>query len=126
MMYKILLRECEIFAYHGVHEFERRDGQLFLIDAEIDCMHEGEFRDDLSDTIDYTKVYEIVQKEMANPSQLLEVVVQRIIHALFVKAPNIEKVMVRLTKKNPPIEGFKGSLGIEITREREKIRNNRL
>lgn len=125
-MYKILLKECEIFAYHGVHEFERKEGQLFLIDAELDCMHEGDFADDLSDTIDYTAVYSIIKKEMDSPAQLLEVVVQRMIKSLFEYSPSIEKVMVRLTKKNPPIEGFKGSLGIEMIREREKVRNNRL
>ena len=36
----IELRAIELFAYHGVLEHERRDGQRFFVDVELD--YEGE------------------------------------------------------------------------------------
>jgi 7,8-dihydroneopterin aldolase/epimerase/oxygenase len=45
----------EVFGYHGVYEEERRNGQLFLFDVQLDVGERGA-GDVLADAIDYTKV----------------------------------------------------------------------
>ena len=59
--------------------------------------------DSLEDTISYADVFEIVKKEMAIPSKLLEHVAGRIISALRKTYPAIENIELKLSKNNPPM-----------------------
>ena len=53
----IELRAIELFAYHGVLEHERRDGQRFFVDAELDYADAASAaRDRIEDAIDYREV----------------------------------------------------------------------
>jgi len=49
------LHGLEVFGYHGVYEEERRNGQLFLFDVQLDVGDRGA-DDDLGAAIDYTQV----------------------------------------------------------------------
>ena len=52
---KIELRGLEVFGYHGVEEQERRLGQPFLYDVELEVGERGA-SDRLEEAVDYTKV----------------------------------------------------------------------
>jgi dihydroneopterin aldolase len=52
---KIELRGLEVFGYHGVEEPERRLGQPFLYDVELEVGERGA-SDRLGEAVDYTKV----------------------------------------------------------------------
>ena len=53
----IEIRGLEVFAHHGVHEHERRDGQTFLFDVRLECAPRGPSEsDDLEDAVDYGAV----------------------------------------------------------------------
>ncbi len=52
---KIELRGLEVFGYHGVEEQERRMGQPFLYDVELEVGERGA-SDRLEEAVDYTKV----------------------------------------------------------------------
>lgn len=49
------LRGLEVFGHHGVYEEERRDGQLFLFDVQLDVGDRGA-DDDLARVVDYSRV----------------------------------------------------------------------
>jgi 7,8-dihydroneopterin aldolase/epimerase/oxygenase len=49
------LRGLEVFGRHGAYEHERREGQLFLFDVQLDVGERGA-DDDLGHAVDYTKV----------------------------------------------------------------------
>jgi dihydroneopterin aldolase len=49
------LHGLEVFGYHGAYEEERRTGQLFLFDVQLDVGDRGA-DDDLAKAIDYTQV----------------------------------------------------------------------
>lgn len=105
----------QIHAHHGVMEQERIVGADFSLDLEIYT----DFRrametDNLSETISYADIYEIVKKEMAIPSQLLEHVGGRIVKALKQTFPSIDSIKLRLTKVNPPLGADCEGMGIEI------------
>ncbi|MBQ4083182.1 MAG: dihydroneopterin aldolase, partial [Bacteroidaceae bacterium] len=55
--------------------------------------------------VNYAEVYEVVRREMAVPSQLLEHVCGRIATALLDAFAPLQRVRVSVTKRNPPIEG---------------------
>jgi dihydroneopterin aldolase len=59
--------------------------------------------DELSGTVNYAAVYEVVKAEMQVPSKLLEHVVMRIARRLLDEFPLVEQVEICLTKVNPPM-----------------------
>ena len=54
---RIEIRGLRVFAYHGVLEEERRDGQTFVLDVWLECApsRAGE-TDDLADAVNYAAV----------------------------------------------------------------------
>ena len=83
---------------------------------------EAALADDLNKTVDYVKVVEIVKREMAIRSKLIEAVGKRIVDALHTEllismqrmGEYFPKVKVIITKLNPPINGVVESVSIEI------------
>jgi 7,8-dihydroneopterin aldolase/epimerase/oxygenase len=61
--------------------------------------------DNLKDTVDYVDVYNIVKKEMATRSHLIEHVAKRIANSVKKSFASVEKLSVEVIKKNPPIGG---------------------
>lgn len=100
----ILLENVRLYAYHGVGEQERIVGNHYLINLKIKINVIDAVRSDsLEDTISYADVFEMVKKEMAIPSKLLEHVAGRIISALRKTYPAIENIELKLSKNNPPM-----------------------
>ena len=103
---QIELRNLTFYAYHGVLPEERSQGNAFVVDLTLDAdVRRAVYTDALSDTINYAEVYEVVAREMAIPSQLLEHVCGRIAVALLDSFVALQRVRVCVAKKNPPIEG---------------------
>lgn len=60
-MDKIILTGISAIGFHGVHDFEKKNGQLFSVDLEINLdLTKAGSSDNLSETIDYSLVVEIV------------------------------------------------------------------
>ena len=96
----------EFHAFHGCLEQERRDGNTFVVDFLGKMTGKKAAKsDDLKDTADYSKIYEIVAAEMAKPSNLLENVAGRIVDAIVNAGFGFWYVQVRVSKKNPPVGG---------------------
>ena len=78
-MGKIILKDIEIYAYHGYYAEEEKTGGKFLVnlEMEVDFEEAGE-SDDLNDTYNYQLAYDIVTHEMKSRSAILENVGTRI------------------------------------------------
>ena len=62
-MHKIKLHNIEIFAYHGVYDYEREYGQNFYVDIEyIPRKDINLSNDDITDVIDYTDLIDSCNK----------------------------------------------------------------
>ena len=73
----------KFYACHGVSPQETRVGNTFVVNLCIDgSLEKAVASDDLEDTINYAVVYEVVKREMAIPSKLLEHAAGRILAAL--------------------------------------------
>lgn len=120
MMDKIYLNQMKFYGYHGVFPEETRLGQRFNVDlvVELDLQQAGE-KDDLSFSIDYSKLYnlcrEIVEGE---PLNLVEAVADRIANETLVRFEQVVACTVKVTKPDPPIPGHYESVAVEITRSR--------
>ena len=89
-------------AYHGVLEQEHVVGNDYCLDVRMKYdISKAMLSDNIEDTLNYAKAYELIRKEMMIPSRLLEHVAYRIGSRLMKQFPEIENIDIRLTKKNP-------------------------
>ena len=119
-MGKILLEDIELYSFHGHYPEERKIGGRYLVTIELDtAFDEAELSDKLADTYDYQKAYEIVKQEMMIPSSLLEHLANRIAGRLLEASKLVWSAKVRVSKMNPPLEGYVKAVSVEIKKERK-------
>ncbi|BAG83319.1 MAG: dihydroneopterin aldolase [Candidatus Azobacteroides pseudotrichonymphae] len=100
------LKEMVFHAHHGVMEQERKVGNTYVLDLKIHFdFYKAVNTDNLNDSINYISIYELVKKEMAVPSHLIENIAGRIIRRIQIDFPKIKQIELRLAKKNPPFGG---------------------
>lgn len=114
MKHSISVEDIKLYAYHGCLEEEGLIGGQYSIDVYIETeFTEAAEKDDLSQTIDYVWVNQIVKQEMAIRSKLIETVGLRIINRLKNAAKSSEfKVVIK--KMRPPINGDVSFVSIGI------------
>ena len=59
--YTIRIPKLKLFGYHGCYEKEKKEGQEFEIDIEINFKDENQGWRKLGDTIDYSDLYSIIK-----------------------------------------------------------------
>lgn len=106
-MGQVSLEGMEFFAKHGYYEEERVIGNKYTVDVIIDIdFSEAAAEDKLEGTVNYEKVYEIVSEVMGNEAKLLEHLAGKMIKSIKSHFPSIKKVLVKVSKHNPPIKGL--------------------
>jgi dihydroneopterin aldolase len=94
----IEVRGLELHGFHGATEKERRDGQTFLFDVELEADAAGAETDLLADTIDYREVVACVREVSdARAYALLEALARAVADALLARVP-AARVRVRVRK----------------------------
>ena len=102
----IKLQNIRTFSFHGCLMEESKIGSDYSIDLEIKTdMRKSAVSDELHDTVDYVHLNKVVVEEMAIRSKLLEHVAHRIIKRIFDEIPAVSRVIVSVSKLNPPIGG---------------------
>lgn len=106
-----------VHAWHGALEQERQVGNEFIVDIMLVYpAQEAIEKDNLSGTVNYAEVIEVVKAEMARPSQLLEHVCGRIAEALTGRWPEIVRGSVKVAKPKPPIPGVQlDEVAVEVS-----------
>ena len=111
----IRLEKLRVRAFHGVLPQERIVGGDFIVTLRIGYpWQQAMDTDDVGDTLNYAAVYELVKREMAVPSQLLEHVAGRIVKALSSDFPLITSIDLWLTKVMPPMGADCDGAGVEL------------
>ena len=114
-MAKILIEGIKSYAHHGCMKEEALIGGNYIVDVCLEAdLNKPSKSDKLRETIDYVIVYEIVKKEMAIRSKLIEHVAKRIADKLKNKFPKTASIEVKVTKLNPPIPGEVEKVSIVI------------
>ena len=102
----IRLKNIRTFSYHGCLVEESKIGSDYRVDLEIKAdLIKSSVSDELADTVDYVHLNKIVVEEMAIRSKLLEHVAKRIITRVFREIPEVSRIVLEVSKINPPIGG---------------------
>jgi dihydroneopterin aldolase len=116
----IKLKNIRTFSYHGCLVEESKIGSDYRVDLEVKTdLRKSCISDQLTDTVDYVLLNQIVVEEMAIRSELLEHVAHRIIVRVFGEAPEVSRIKIGVAKINPPIGGDVEAVTIEL----EEYRN---
>ena len=100
----IAIEGIKLYAYHGCLEEEALTGGRYIVDVFLETsLEKAATTDELGETIDYVKVYEIVKAQMAIRSKLIEHVAKRISEEIKKEFKPLDRVEVRVTKLNPPM-----------------------
>jgi dihydroneopterin aldolase len=110
----------ECYGHHGVFDFEKRDGQTFVIDLSLGvATGPAAASDDLRDTVDYGSLVGSVKAAVEkDPVDLIETLAQRIADVCLADA-RVEWARVTVHKPDAPIEATFSDVALTITRKRE-------
>ena len=118
MRQKIQLTGLRVFAHHGVFDFEKQDGQEFVIDAAVwvDATN-AVAGDDLTKTVHYGQLADAIVANVASePVDLIETLAWRLLRLVLafggVADPNrnnavvspVVKAQITVHKPNAPIQ----------------------
>ncbi|MCZ4498642.1 MAG: folB [Marmoricola sp.] len=116
---QLAVRGIEIYAHHGVFDFERRDGQIFVIDLVLGMdTRAAAASDDLTRTVHYGELVAAVKTAVENdPVDLIETLAQRIADVCL-SYELVDWVDVTVHKPNAPIEATFSDVALTIRRSR--------
>lgn len=117
---KIYIKDLELKGYHGVADFEKENGQMFVMDitAELDLTN-ARLSDALNDTVNYAEMIDTVKSVfLSEKNDLIEHAAERVAAALLEGYEKIESVTVLLKKPQAPINAIFNYVGVEITKTR--------
>ena len=115
----ITLTGLRVNAHHGVYDFERENGQDFVIDVTVwlDLVRAAA-TDDVSQTIHYGELApEVADAARHNPVDLIETVAERIAGVVLAHVA-AQKVQVTVHKPDAPIAVPFTDVAVRITRTR--------
>ena len=109
----------ECFAHHGVFDFEKREGQVFVVDLVLGIdTRAAAASDDLAETVNYgTLTLDVKAAVERDPVDLIETVVQRIADVCLLES-RVEWARVTLHKPDAPIDATYSDVALTITRTR--------
>ena len=111
----IKLKNIRTYSYHGCLIEEGKIGSDYTVNLEVKTdLRKSSASDNLRDTVDYVLLNSIVVEEMAIRSDLLEHVAHRIITRIFDEIPEVSRIIVAVSKLNPPIGGDVEAVTIEM------------
>jgi dihydroneopterin aldolase len=115
-MITIAIHGAEFFAYHGFYPEEQKLGTKFIVDIEVEFrpVIAGIRQDDISHTVDYEQLYDIVSNEMKHTRKLIETVAQSIADAIKGKYPFADSIKVVLKKMHAPLPGMVDHSGVTV------------
>ena len=116
---ELTITGVECFAHHGVFDFERREGQVFVVDLVLGIdTRPAAASDDLVDTVNYgTLVADVKAAVEREPVDLIETVAQRITDVCLLDT-RVEWARVTLHKPDAPIDATYSDVALTITRTR--------
>jgi dihydroneopterin aldolase len=115
----ITLTGIRVTAHHGVYDFERENGQDFVVDVTVWAdLARASASDDVTKTIHYGELAEeVAEAARHNPVDLIETVAERIAGVVLAHEA-AEKVRVTVHKPSAPISVPFTDVSVQIERTR--------
>jgi 7,8-dihydroneopterin aldolase/epimerase/oxygenase len=113
-MMQIHLYDLRFHSFHGLHEEERILGNEYSVDLTVG-FEPGHFPvQHISQTLDYTALYQLVKQRMAVPTALLETIVTEMAAEIQAGYAMVSKISISVKKLYPPINNFEGTVGVSF------------
>jgi dihydroneopterin aldolase len=121
MTQTIHLVDILLHGYHGLFEEEKLVGNTFKINVTVVYTPAHFPITNLSDTIDYGAVFQILQRHMQVATPLLETLAANFCTSVFEKFATAQEISIRIQKMVPPISGMVGSVAVGLTMNKKDI-----
>ncbi|MDR1002544.1 MAG: dihydroneopterin aldolase [Oscillospiraceae bacterium] len=120
-MDKIRIKGLEIYAYHGVLEEEKENGQPFILDVTLYLsLQRACVSDNLSQTVNYDAVCTLIEREMLREKyDLIERAAYKLCEAVLREFGEVEYIKIKLKKPYAPVSSKIKYASAEIKRGRE-------
>ncbi|MGV9413221.1 dihydroneopterin aldolase [Nocardia sp. NPDC003693] len=117
---RIELRGLRVFGHHGVFDFEKRDGQEFVVDLTLWTDFTAAAKsDDIADTVHYGELADLAVRVVGGaPRDLIETVAAELADEVMTD-PRIAAVEVVLHKPAAPIPHSFSDVRVVTARRRE-------
>ncbi len=114
---RIAVRGLTATGHHGVFQFEKREGQTFVVDVVLGVdTRAAAATDDLARTVDYSAVAaDVVALIEGEPVDLIEKLAQQVASACLAR-DGVEAVEVTVHKPEAPVGVAFGDVTVTITR----------
>jgi dihydroneopterin aldolase / 2-amino-4-hydroxy-6-hydroxymethyldihydropteridine diphosphokinase len=115
-IFKIFIKNLKLYGYHGVNPEEKKEGQYFVFNIEINIF-KNSFKgcDYLSETVNYSEAVNVIKEvNAAARYDLLETLAEEITIRISGLSLLISKVKTRVEKISPPINEKLESVGAEF------------
>lgn len=99
-------------SFHGIYDEEKILGNDYMIDASVEFHEELQVINSINSTINYVDIYNIIRERMGVPTPLLETVIMEIGNEIHNEFPQAKSINISIKKMYPPIEGIRGSAGV--------------
>ena len=116
----IRLRDITIFPRLGVAEIEKEWVQKVTLDLELYLdLRDAEASDDVTDTVDYERVYRRI-REVADTRKfhLIESLAGQILTMILEEFSAVDRSVIRIRKTNLPFDANLSCVEVELGRER--------
>ena len=117
-MEKITIKDIKLVGFHGLYDYEKRDGVNLGFDVELFFENQINNSDDnINETINYIEVIDIIKRVNSSGSfDLLETLCNKILNEIM-KLFSPLKVVVRVRKFELPVDAELSFVEIEMTKE---------
>ena len=117
---KITVTGIKAHGKHGVFEYEKIDGQDFVVDATLKVnLKEAAYSDDLDKSVNYDEVSVLIHETIQGPSvNLIETLAERIGDVILNKFKTVEEVEVTVHKPGAPVSVPFGDVAVTLKFER--------
>jgi 7,8-dihydroneopterin aldolase/epimerase/oxygenase len=111
------LNHLRFFAFHGVYAEELKTGNEFEINVKVNFKTDKELVTRLHDTVNYVRLYSIINEIMQHHEPLLETVAMKIGEEIHKEFLTVNAVDIQIIKLHPPIINFTGNVAVTYHKE---------
>ena len=118
---KISVSGIKFHGYHGLTRIEREIGVRYSVDVDMMCdLGPAAASDRVGDTIDYREVHHtVIEVGKSHSYHLIETLATRIAEAILART-RAARVMVRVRKETPILDGIVDSVSVELSVARDR------
>jgi len=112
----IHLENVRFYAAHGLYREEAQLGNEFEVDVSIAYKAPKNIVGDINETVDYVKVYQLIEAIMQKQQGLLETCAMLIADRIQQQFPFVKNVTIAIRKIHAPITNFTGRVGVTYSK----------